>query len=61
MEQPVKQHRILGHAVGREITMQELAQVAGGDGSTDGGIVGTRPFRVGNQTLYMDLGPDPSI
>lgn len=59
MEQPVKQHRILGHAVGREITKEEIEQVAGGDGRTQ--PVGTFPFRVGNQTLYMDMGPDPSI
>lgn len=57
MEQQQQQHRILGHAVGREITLEEMSEVAGGEG----GLVGTRPFQLGHQTVYLDMVPDPNM
>lgn len=57
MEQQEQQHRILGHTVGREITLEEMMEVAG----AAGGAVGTGPFYVGRTLLYMDMGPDPTL
>lgn len=56
MEQQEQQHRILGHTVGREITLEEMMEVTG----AEGGAVGTRPFYVGRTLLYQDMGPDPA-
>ncbi|XLZ71276.1 hypothetical protein ABT364_04735 [Massilia sp. SR12] len=56
MEQDDQQQRILGHTVGREITLEEMNEIAG----AQGGAVGTGPFYVGRQLLYRDLGPDPT-
>lgn len=57
MEQQQKQQRILGHAVGREITLEELTQVAG----TEGGMVGTMPYGNPRNPMYLDMIPDPSL
>lgn len=57
MEQQQKLQRILGHAVGREITLEELTQVAG----AEGGMVGTMPYGNPRNPMYLDMIPDPSL
>ncbi len=51
--------RILGRQVGREISVEEAAAVAGA--ALSGGNVGTRPHRIGNEVVYLDMGPDPTL
>lgn len=57
MEQQAKQQRILGHVVGREISQEEISQVAGGSG----GQVGTRPFGTYPDISYLDVEDDPTL
>ncbi|XLZ71275.1 hypothetical protein ABT364_04730 [Massilia sp. SR12] len=57
MEQQEKQQRILGHAVGREITAEELAHVTG----AAGGQIGTMPFGDPRNPDYLDLIDDPTL
>ncbi|MFM9437779.1 hypothetical protein ACFDR9_004869 [Janthinobacterium sp. CG_23.3] len=52
-------HRILGRTVGRGISAEEAAAVAGA--ASSGGNVGTRPHRIGNEVVYLDMGPDPTL
>lgn len=54
MEQQEKQQRILGHAVGHEVTLEELNAVAGG------GQIGTRPFGDPRNPDYLDVIDDPN-